>query len=557
VDNQAPSGGNGSLASPWNVLDGSFSKLNPGNVLCVRGNVGSPRVYAEAEISVDGINGQKSGTAQSPITVRTYPGESVMLRVTGADNVIELRDISYWVFDGFNIDGQSTRSIGVKFIRAHNHQLRNCDVHHARQDGLNLLNSHGNRVEGCAIHHINAGPYQDGTGVIINGSNNTVVRGSTLYDLNGDGVQLYDGFGAISGTLIENNHFYTTLGRCSENAVDMKIGGTQTTVIRGNRMHGFRPNDGACGGSGGGLGEAIIIHESASNVDIDRNEIYDSAGGISITGNNVYVTNNLIRNLVRDTFAFASIGIYAYDCNTVELRHNTLASLPDYALWVSNVSGYKLYNNLLYSAGKVTQDGSNSISANYNGWFSMPGRLAGANDTLGSAPGFVGPGDYHLVPGAMAVDKGASTYNVSVDFDGAPRPYGNGPDLGAFEVQAPPAVNTLRALQGNDNGGSATVTLGWVEVGQSGQPSPVQYYELRYYNQVITAANWAQATVLNANLSGGQPGAYRQMDVTVPYPGSGVVYFALRVTDTSLRESAVSNPGFWPFKSVFLPLIGR
>ncbi len=45
-------------------------------------------------------------------------------------------------------------------------------------------------------------------------------------------------------------------------------------------------------------------------------------------------------------------------------------------------------------------------------------------------------GDYHLVPGAEAIDKGTATGAPDHDFDGTPRPQGAAHDVGAYEVPA-------------------------------------------------------------------------------------------------------------------------
>lgn len=559
VNNQSPAGGNGSMATPWNSISSSLSKLSPGQVLCVRGDAtGAGRVYTEATLSVDGVNGKKNGTAQAPIVVRTYPGERVILRMTGSDNVLEFRDISYWEFDGFVLDGQAARRIGAKFGRAHFNVIRNCEIRDIREDGVNLYLSHNNLIEGCRIYRVDNGPYKDATGIILNGSNNSVIRNNTLYDLRGDGVQIYNGFGEVSGTLIEQNHFYTTLGACSENAVDVKTSGAQPTHIRSNQMHGFRPNDGACGGSGGGLGEAIIVHEDGGNVVIERNDIYDSATGITVSGGNVRVVNNLIHNLVRDPRAWAGIGLYIYTSNTVDVWHNTFANLPDRALWVSDgVSNLKLHNNLFYNAGRVQRDSGNSLTATHNGWFAMGGSLPGANDVSGGDPGFLGAGNYRLLPSSLAVDAGDGAYAIAADFDQAPRPMGLAPDLGAFEVQGPPTVTTLRVVNGITGASTVMLSLWWIEPGRIGQPTPVHSYQLRYANQVIGLESWAQAALLLEAIPPGQAGQLRQVEVTVPHTGTEQIYLGLRVIDANSRWSGVSNPAFWPSNDLFLPIIRR
>jgi hypothetical protein len=50
-------------------------------------------------------------------------------------------------------------------------------------------------------------------------------------------------------------------------------------------------------------------------------------------------------------------------------------------------------------------------------------------------PIFVNPAadDFHLLPSSPAIDKGITLSNVLDDFEGKPRPQGNGYDMGAYE----------------------------------------------------------------------------------------------------------------------------
>lgn len=557
VDNYASADGDGSLDAPWDNIAGHVNDLAPGNVLCVRGDSSPPgRVYTESVILLERDAGTHSGTQQAPITVRTYPGTHVVLRTSGARYILVFRDVDHWQFDGFAFDKESTGQYAIYFRGANSNVVRNCEVHNSAEDGIHFDSGDHNVIENCRIHDIDAGPYKDGTGVMIVGGRGNLIRNNEFYDCRGDGVHFYP-YSEISGNIIENNHFYTTLGRCSENAVDIKVGGLEETIVRGNVMHGFRYNDGRCGGSGGGIGSAIVIHEDATNVLVESNEIYDSASGIVVKGSDVQIVNNIVYDLATDANAWANIGVYVHNSEDIAIVNNSFAGLPNEALWIGEgVSGLDLRNNLFYDTGQVHNEHSAAgVTADYNGWFSVAGRLEGPHDVVGRDPQFVSSGDYHLRAVSPAVDAGDGAKAPAQDFDGNPRPYGSGVDLGAFEVQAPTPVTDLRASEGVTTTDSVTVTLIWTTPGRVGQPGAADHYELRYCDQSITQESWSQATVVDASIVAGQPGEPEDITVNLPWDGSGYLYFALRVFDADFRGSEVSNPAFWPFESVFLSLV--
>ncbi|HST54961.1 MAG TPA: choice-of-anchor Q domain-containing protein [Solirubrobacteraceae bacterium] len=72
------------------------------------------------------------------------------------------------------------------------------------------------------------------------------------------------------------------------------------------------------------------------------------------------------------------------------------------------------------------------VSADYNVWYS--GSKIGTHDQV-AASGFVNPGglDFHLLPGAAAIDHGNPSDYPTTDIEGDSRPNGAAPDAGAYE----------------------------------------------------------------------------------------------------------------------------
>ena len=558
VDNQASTDGDGSLNKPWNNIAGHVDNLKAGDVLCVRGAPSAPgRVYTEAEISLDTSGGTLSGTAESPIIVRAFPGEHVVLHSTGT-KILYFRGVAHWQFDGFAFDKQSANDNAINFRQASFNVVRNCEIYNGKGEGIHFSSGEYNIIEDCTIHDFNGGPSVDAHCILLAGGTGNIIRNNEIYNCTGDGVQLYD-YQDIAGTIIENNQIYNTLGPCAENAIDVKMGGQQTTVIRGNTMHGYRRNDGSCGGTGGSTGEAVLIHVEATNILLEGNEIYDSGSGIRVLRvSNLQIINNLVHDIINDPSAWADFGIQIYEGVNVDILNNTVASIPRDALLIGDglIQDLDIRNNLFYNTGRIGQWGTGiEMTADYNGWFNAAERIEGPHDVVGSNPLFAAPGDYHLQAASPAVDAGDSAHAPSNDFDGNPRPRGSGVDLGAFEVQGPPVVTDLRVSTAVSNTDSVTVTLVWTAPGRVGQPSSAHHYELRYDYQVVSAGRWDQAAVAVPNIPAEQPGEAQSITVNVPWSSSGHVYFALRVFDIDSLSSGVSNPAFWPFVSTFLALI--
>lgn len=116
----------------------------------------------------------------------------------------------------------------------------------------------------------------------------------------------------VSNVKIEGNDIYLTptYQECGENGIDIKAGSDTATVsVTRNRLWGFRQGDTKCAGSGS-LGDAILVHVAARNVEIQRNIVFDAPrayrdklrdDGLS---RHVEIDWNLFYGLTTDVFDF-------------------------------------------------------------------------------------------------------------------------------------------------------------------------------------------------------------------------------------------------------------
>lgn len=568
VDNQANSEGDGSLSSPWREIGVHLDELEPGDVLCVRGDLSGPgRIYYENTIYLNPEFGVRSGTEVNLISVQSYPGEHVVIRQKsdGDGELLVFSAISYWQWKGIVFDETDASPI-VFTDRARGNLLRDCEVRNGGWTGIYIEDGDENTIQNCHLYDFSEKPGTDAHAILIRNGRGNVVSGNTIYNFTGDGVQLIDG--NSSGTLIEGNHIYTVDGRCSENAIDIKtIDGVEQTIIRGNLMHGFRETDTSCGGSGS-IGSAIVIHKDAEKILIERNEIYDVNGALRVLRRDGGTPHNIqfINNLVHDTDYHPSnwvsgFGVQVWGGDMVDVCNNTFVNVPGFVLSLGKSADLRIQNNVFYNVG----DGSHeSLSGNsiidYNGWFpSGVTSLMGPHDIISLDPRFIDleANDYRLHPDSPAIDQAYSVDAPTYDFYGLSRPYGAGYDLGAFETHMPDSVQGLRVVEGHSTNDQATITLQWTAPGRVGHSSTAVDYQMRYSDQLIAEKTWDSALPIHVPFDPSSPGTREQLVVNDLDLSGGTIYFALRTTDINDNWSDLSNSAFYPSLDVYVPFCSR
>ena len=120
--------------------------------------------------------------------------------------------------------------------------------------------------------------------------------------------------------------------------------------------------------------------------------------------------------------------------------HNTIVNAAGASFRVegNGLNGGAIRNNLVYNSAEASISGSapfNNVTRGYNGWFRAGSEFKDSTDITGSGdPGFVEVSnhDYQLTHTSPARDAGIDV-GVETDYEGNPRPYGDRPDIGAYE----------------------------------------------------------------------------------------------------------------------------
>jgi len=441
VDNDASSDGDGSWDHPWNDINDHVGDLDPGDTMCVRGDlVGSGQVYEVDQIYLDSKGGAvRDGEPGSPITVRSYPDEKVILKNVGSDSIVYFRGADYWIIEGFAMDnsGRSSRAVRFKYDANHN-VLSNNEIYNGSGDAIATYSASnvGNVIENNHIHHFDAGD-EDAHGIILGpGSDDTIIRGNVMHDCSGDGIQIY----AVDDTPISeysknvqivDNIFYRGDLQWSEDGLDIK--GADGLEVTGNELYGYYD-------SFPGSGRAIVVQKGGRNIVFESNVIHDTSYGINCHGEggkhpeNITIKNNLFYSID------GRYAILLQDVYGAAAYHNTIANTTGCSFCIegNGIHGGDIRNNLIYNSDKANIESGTpfvNVTVGYNGWFDAESKFTDPTDIEGNGdPGFVDAAndDYHLMAGSPARDAGTDV-GVTTDFEGDLRPFGTRPDIGADE----------------------------------------------------------------------------------------------------------------------------
>ena len=164
-------------------------------------------------------------------------------------------------------------------------------------------------------------------------------------------------------------------------------------------------------------GSGFMIN-GASGITIRNNLINAYVGVNALYSSQLTIVNNTFTSDLSLSSAFYPAGITFTSVSDSTVQNNILYDQPGHLLYLSSVTGLSAGKNLEYrSDGKPL--------------WTTPS-YAHADDLWGIDPRFVAPGDYHLQAGSPAVDAGYAV-PVTNDYEGRPRPQGQGYDIGALE----------------------------------------------------------------------------------------------------------------------------
>jgi len=359
----------GSLLNPWRTIQSAAWALTAGQTVLVRNRAdcATPTVYrttpnaagrhafAIVDISNDAsqnqfaTGGTRSGTPTAWITYRNYPGERPKLRTArggltsggyntsdaGNYNGISVRNVSYIVIDGFEIEGH-----------LNDVTLAEATALNARLKAEFITPPVPPAVRTPITPVIDANGISVGTGISSTQTNRIphriIVRNNVVYNMPGAGVGgSYADWLTFENNRVSNSSWYTPYGSSPMGVLLAKDVDTNSTdykiVFRGNHISGsgnlfpcncfsfIQPTD----------GNGLIL-------DLFRS----TAGGLAAYSGRSLIINNVITDN-------GGRGIHVFNSQNADIvfntlvRNNTIAITGDGELSSQRSRNVRAYNNIV------------------------------------------------------------------------------------------------------------------------------------------------------------------------------------------------------------------
>jgi len=404
-----------SVVNPLKSLTIGYNKLNAGDTLYImNGN------YVTTTSPI--LNITKSGTADSYIVIRAYPGHAPKFFAFGDIWNAVVINGSYIVFEGIDMRGENANLTPEGALAAYNTALSNgvSTAVNARYN-TNGISIGGPGAESKRPHHV-------------------VIRNCKVHDFPGGGISsIQADYTTIEGNLVYNNAWYMMYAGSGisiyspfnsdapdinkyKNIVRNNICSNNKTTIPWISINPRRLSD--------GNGIIIDINQYPYNQPTVTNMRYT---GRTLVENNVSYNNG-------------GSGIHAFKADHVDIvnntayRNGTVVGYPD--IYAGSSTDVKIINNIMYARTggncNAAPSPGTSVIYNYNIYFNGEVPTQGPNDKIVN-PSFVNAtidpltANFRLSAGSPAIDAGSQTVFSLKDILGVLRPKGGGVDCGAYE----------------------------------------------------------------------------------------------------------------------------
>jgi hypothetical protein len=409
------------------TMDKPFRTINKGMEAAAAGDT----VYLRRGVYAEEVSFPKAGTCTNRITLTSYGNETVTVQRAGRVMII---DRPYITVERIVFDAQWSNSDAVVVKSQGDYSiLRGLEIKNTRKDALDIRSPVGVLVENCTIH--DAVNYVDGErydahGIVTEGVQDLIIRGSEIYYVSGDALQFqYNNWKNIivEDCTLWNGPLPSARGGApagvnpGEDGVDTKYNPPERgrLTIKNTVAHGWR-------------GDRInnpAAFNIKHNVEVifDGITAYDNKNAFRLRGpgsqGGAWVT---IKNAV--IFDSDKAIRYEDDIENLDIYNSTFGLGVDTILEeaASDNSVINIKNSLFLAETKPPEasDGSN-MSADESVFVNAAEH------------------DYHLAVGSAAVDAGVELTDVRIDRDKISRPQGDGYDIGAYELNSSGGLSSV------------------------------------------------------------------------------------------------------------------
>ncbi len=388
--------------NPGTSVSTTFNSLSAGQTLCLHGGT-----YKEI------VTLNKSGTSNSPLTIRNVPGETAVIDGSGLavrEGLFQIAvNVHNVVVDGLIV--QNSSRFGIE-NQSHHNTIRNCIIKNTHNSGLETSNLgegtemdfnvyDSNEITNTVLQNVNDAMGGGGWDSAINnygggaGGHNLYVN-NYVHDNWGEGMTFYD------NDIARGNKFKDNW------SVNMYVDGKQGVLIEKNIAWDTEGSAQIRAGRRAiGIGFADEDSPARSRNNTVRNNILVNTS----TGINFWNSGSSGTGLINDTI----------DNNTIVYARSAGIGFDG-----GSHSGTVVRDNLSVGPrpGGVSSSGISAAANLFTSSIGLPGE-----STLSG-----NPNDYRLPASATAaINKGVTT-SATDDFFGTARPQGSAYDIGAIEL---------------------------------------------------------------------------------------------------------------------------
>ncbi|MBN2524266.1 MAG: Ig-like domain-containing protein [Bacteroidales bacterium] len=446
------SNGDGSISEPFNSWPDAMDALAPGDTL---------RILPGTYFFTNYILPVHSGNASEWITVKAHDlNNRPVFKITTETNAIRTADITYYRWEGIDIDGDFLNGAYPLIDMRQNSDhitFYNCKWYKSHTDGLTVTESDNTVVDNCEIyycvHHDAEGERKDAHGIMFRSGNHMIINNCNIHHNSGDCIQSGSSltFPTWDSLFITNNHLWSGIVDTevntlpantywSENGIDTKTPDSAEIAnspnpdwkayiyIDNNVLHGF---------NGKYDWPAVAINMSV-DATIKNTIVYESAIGFRLMGPDIIAQTGTMSGPPLVTM-WNCVTYDTYWCSlwpednieNVKIWNCTFDNSIDTMMWPGIHERAPSYFDARVSFNEENFDMRNTIFVD-----SMPPELNGVVDNtvyIASPDDFVDyeNHDYHLAFNSGAVNTGATIPEVETDIEGNPR-ISDHYDIGAY-----------------------------------------------------------------------------------------------------------------------------